>query len=157
MYMYVLFVCAHSHMRSHQVLESSAHFLHEKGVGEEVQLSYLQLAQNLEEFIGRTFNDWGEAVSRDLQRHLEVPLMSKSRYLSPLSLPPSPSLLTHSHRHTSPTISPAPPSLPFLTTPTTTPLPPSLPPPQIWFVELQLQQDPTEATKRDAVLGESSI
>ena len=59
-----------------QVLEG-AYFLHEKGVGEESQLSYRGLAQSLEEFIGKTFNDWAGSVERELQRHLEVPLMAK--------------------------------------------------------------------------------
>ena len=66
-----------------QVLEG-VHFLHEKGVGEEVRLTYQRLAQSLEEFIGRQFSDWLASVSRDLPKYLEVPLMSKSRYISPL-------------------------------------------------------------------------
>ena len=59
-----------------QVLEG-AYFLHDKGVGEETQVSYQTLAQSLEEFIGKTFNDWAAGVDRELQRLLEVPLMSK--------------------------------------------------------------------------------
>ena len=60
-----------------------AYFLREKGVGEEAQLSYLKLATSLEELIGKTFNDWGAIVDRELHKQLEVPLMSKlpSRYI----------------------------------------------------------------------------
>ena len=60
-----------------------AYFLHEKGVGEEAQLGYLKLATSLEELIGKTFNDWGAIVDRELHKQLEVPLMSKlpSRYI----------------------------------------------------------------------------
>ena len=51
-------------------------------MGEETQVSYQGLAQSLEEFIGKTFNDWASSVDRELQKLLEVPLMSKhsSRY-----------------------------------------------------------------------------
>ena len=55
-----------------------AFYLYEKGIGEEVKLTYLQLAQSLEEFVGKTFNDWIALVERDLERHLETPLMQKS-------------------------------------------------------------------------------
>lgn len=54
-----------------------AFFLHEKGVGEEVHCQYLQLAQSLEEFIGKTFNEWVATVEKELLKHLEQPLMAK--------------------------------------------------------------------------------
>ena len=55
----------------------AAFYLYEKGVGEEVHCSYLRLAQNLEEFIGKTFNDWVVTVEKELERLLETPLMAK--------------------------------------------------------------------------------
>lgn len=60
-----------------QALEG-AFYLHEKGIGEEVSYSYLQLAQVLEEFVGKTFNDWIALVEKELNRHLETPLMQRS-------------------------------------------------------------------------------
>ena len=54
-----------------------AFFLHEKGTGEETQHQYLQLAQSLDEFIGKTFNDWVGTVDKELRKHLEQPLMAK--------------------------------------------------------------------------------
>ena len=48
---------------------------YEKGVGEEVHHSYLQLAQSLEEFVGKMFTDWTNSVERELDRLLETPLM----------------------------------------------------------------------------------
>ncbi len=53
-----------------------AFYLYEKGVGEEVQYGYLQLAQSLEEYVGKTFNDWVVTVDKELGRHLETQLMS---------------------------------------------------------------------------------
>ena len=50
-------------------------------MGEESQVSYQGLAQSLEEFIGKTFNEWADSVERELQRYLEVPLM-KFKYAS---------------------------------------------------------------------------
>ena len=44
-------------------------------------MSYQGLAQSLEEFIGKTFNDWADSVERELQRYLEVPLM-KLKYVT---------------------------------------------------------------------------
>lgn len=55
-----------------------AFYLHEKGVGEEVSYSYLQLAQILEEYVGKTFNEWISLVDKELNRHLETPLMQRS-------------------------------------------------------------------------------
>ncbi len=55
-----------------------AFYLYDKGVGDEVRQTYLQLAQSLEEYVGKTFNDWIALVERDLDRHLETPLMQKS-------------------------------------------------------------------------------
>ena len=40
--------------------------------------TYLQLAQSLEEFVGKTFNEWIALVEKDLDRHLETPLMQRS-------------------------------------------------------------------------------
>lgn len=63
-----------------QCLEE-AFFLYEKGVGEEVHHNYLQLAQNLEEFVGKMFTDWTNSVERELDRLLETPLMLRiSKY-----------------------------------------------------------------------------
>ena len=59
-----------------QCLEE-AFYLYEKGVGEEVRHSYLQLAQNLEEFVGKMFNDWTHSVEKELERLLQQPLMLK--------------------------------------------------------------------------------
>ena len=50
-------------------------------MGEESLMSYQGLAQSLEEFIGKTFNDWADSVERELQRYLEVPLM-KLKYVT---------------------------------------------------------------------------
>jgi hypothetical protein len=55
-----------------------AFYLYEKGVGEEVRYSYLQLAQSLEEFVGKTFNEWISLVDKELHSHLETPLMQRS-------------------------------------------------------------------------------
>lgn len=52
--------------------------MHEKGVGEEVSYSYLQLAQSLEEHVGKMFNEWISLVEKELSRHLEMPLMQRS-------------------------------------------------------------------------------
>ena len=54
-----------------------AFYLYEKGIGEEIHYSYLQLSQSLEEFVGKTFNDWIALVEKDLNRYLEIPLMQK--------------------------------------------------------------------------------
>ena len=62
---------------SFQALEG-AFYLYEKGVGEEVGYTYLQLAQSLEEFVGKTFNEWIALVEKDLEKHLETPLMQRS-------------------------------------------------------------------------------
>ena len=64
-----------------QALEK-AFFLHQQGMGEEARLQYLQLAQALEEFIGKTFNEWAGTIEREPTRYLEVPLMVKSHYKS---------------------------------------------------------------------------
>ena len=42
-----------------------------------MSVNYLKLAQNLEEYIGKTFNDWVVTVEKELARHLETPLMAK--------------------------------------------------------------------------------
>lgn len=52
--------------------------MHEKGVGEEVSHSYLQLAQSLEESVGKMFNEWISLVEKELGQHLETPLMQRS-------------------------------------------------------------------------------
>ena len=51
-------------------------------MGEEVHIQYDSLAQSLEEFIGKTFNEWVLTVEKELSKRLEVPLMGKhsSRY-----------------------------------------------------------------------------
>jgi dynein heavy chain len=63
-----------------------AHFLHHVGMGEETQQQYLSLAQSLEEFIGKLFNDWVATVDKELWKHLELPLMSKSHRMGMLDL-----------------------------------------------------------------------
>ena len=50
-------------------------------MGEEVRYSYLQLAQSLEEFVGKTFNDWIALVEKDLGKHLETSLMQRSHMM----------------------------------------------------------------------------
>ena len=70
-----LYVCMYMYVYI-QALEG-AYFLHEKGVGEETQVSYRLLAQSLDEFIGKEFNEWAGGVERELQKYLEVPLMTK--------------------------------------------------------------------------------
>ena len=42
-----------------------------------MSVNYLKLAQSLEEYIGKTFNDWVVTVEKELARHLETPLMAK--------------------------------------------------------------------------------
>ncbi len=69
---------AHTHTHTHPQCLERAFFLHEKGVGEEIHYQYLQLAQSLEEFIGKTFNEWVATVDKELRRHLEQPLMARS-------------------------------------------------------------------------------
>jgi len=50
-------------------------------VGEEVHHNYLQLAQSLEEFVGKMFTDWTNSVERELDKLLETPLMLRiSKY-----------------------------------------------------------------------------
>lgn len=60
-----------------QVLES-AYFLYEKGIGEESNYQFLHLVQSLEEFIGKTFNEWVATVEKELMKHLETPLLARS-------------------------------------------------------------------------------
>ena len=40
-------------------------------------MNYLKLAQSLEEYIGKTFNEWVATVEKELASHLETPLMAK--------------------------------------------------------------------------------
>ena len=54
-----------------------AFFLHEKGQGEEAKFQYLQLAQALEEYIGKLFNEWIVTVEKDLGKYLDRPLIVK--------------------------------------------------------------------------------
>ena len=63
-----------------------AHFLHHVGMGEEAQQQYLTLAQSLQEFIGKMFNEWSATVEMDLRKYLEVPLMSKNQRTGMLDL-----------------------------------------------------------------------
>lgn len=46
-------------------------------MGEEAHVQYINLAQSLEEFVGKTFNKWVLTVEKELSKHLEVPLMGK--------------------------------------------------------------------------------
>ena len=50
----------------------AAHVLHHVGMGEETCQQYQQLAQAIDEFIGKTFNDWVSTVEKELWRYLEV-------------------------------------------------------------------------------------
>ena len=43
-----------------------------------MNLSYLQLAQSLEEYVGKIFNEWIALVDKELNQHLETPLMQRS-------------------------------------------------------------------------------
>ena len=58
-----------------------AFFLHEKGQGEEAKFQYLQLAQALEEYIGKLFNEWIVTVEKDLGKYLDRPLIVKLVHL----------------------------------------------------------------------------
>lgn len=71
MYMYIC-----TNVPPTQCLEA-AFYLYEKGIGEEVSVNYLKLAQNLEEYIGKMFNEWVVTVEKELARHLETQLMAK--------------------------------------------------------------------------------
>lgn len=42
-----------------------------------MSVTYLKLAQSLEEYIGKMFNEWVVTVEKELARHLETPLMAK--------------------------------------------------------------------------------
>ena len=58
-----------------------AFFLHEKGQGEEAMFQYLQLAQALEEYIGKLFNEWIVTVEKDLGKYLDRPLIVRLVHL----------------------------------------------------------------------------
>lgn len=64
-----------------KVLEN-AYFLYEKGIGEESNYQFLHLVQSLEEFIGKTFNEWVATVEKELLKHLETPLLARSTHKS---------------------------------------------------------------------------
>ena len=62
-----------------QCLEG-AYYLYERGVGEEVRHTYLQLAHNLEEFVAKMFNEWTNSIEKELSKQLEIPLMQKTSH-----------------------------------------------------------------------------
>ncbi|XP_066267393.1 dynein axonemal heavy chain 2-like isoform X1 [Branchiostoma lanceolatum] len=56
-----------------------AFFLPKTGSGAEASTQYQQLAQALDEFIRKMFNEWTGTVERDLGKRLEIPLMCRSQ------------------------------------------------------------------------------
>lgn len=69
---------------SMEVLEKSRDFLPPAGVGDEVRSQYQQLAQALEEFVSKMFDEWAYTVSHDQLKKLEVPLMARSALKPPM-------------------------------------------------------------------------
>jgi dynein heavy chain len=69
---------------SMQVLENSRDFLPPAGVGDEARAQYKQLAQALEEFVSKMFDEWASTVSHDQLKKLEVPLMARSNIKAPM-------------------------------------------------------------------------
>ncbi|XP_048588102.1 dynein axonemal heavy chain 2 isoform X2 [Nematostella vectensis] len=57
---------------------SKAFFLPQIGSGDEIRTQYQQLAQALDEFVRKTFNEWTATVDKDCGRLLEIPLMRRS-------------------------------------------------------------------------------
>lgn len=55
--------------------------------GEEIKQQYQQLAQALDEYVRKTFNEWTTTVDKDTNNLLDVPLMCRStRQLGMLEL-----------------------------------------------------------------------
>lgn len=49
------------------------------GTGEEIRSQYQQLAQALDEFVRKTFNEWTSTVDKEATKLLEIPLMRRSQ------------------------------------------------------------------------------
>ena len=47
-------------------------------LGEEIKQQYQQLAQALDEYVRKTFNEWTTTVDKDTSNLLDVPLMCRS-------------------------------------------------------------------------------
>eukprot|EP00795_Rhopilema_esculentum_P016694 gene16694-8141_t len=60
-----------------EVLEKAT-YLPQVGLGEEIKTQYLQLAQALDEYVRKTFNEWTATVDKDIGKLLEIPLMARS-------------------------------------------------------------------------------
>jgi len=60
-----------------EVLEKAT-YLKQIGQGDEVKSQYTQLAQALDEYVRKTFNEWTTTVDKDIGKLLEIPLMSRS-------------------------------------------------------------------------------
>lgn len=58
--------------------------LHYAGIGEETRTQYQHLCQALDEYIRKTFQEWGQTVDRDPVKLLEVPLMARSTEQPPM-------------------------------------------------------------------------
>lgn len=56
---------------------SKAFFLPEIGLGQETRTAYAQLAQALDEFVRKTFNEWTNTVDDQCVRKLDKSLMQK--------------------------------------------------------------------------------
>ena len=48
--------------------------------GEEIKQQYQQLAQALDEYVRKTFNEWTTTVDKDTSNLLDVPLMCRSTH-----------------------------------------------------------------------------
>eukprot|EP00794_Sanderia_malayensis_P010712 gene10712-11859_t len=59
------------------VLEKSK-YLTQCGAGDEKKAQYQQLAQALDEYVRKTFNEWTVTIDKDTAKLLEIPLMSRS-------------------------------------------------------------------------------
>ncbi|KAL5251273.1 hypothetical protein ACHWQZ_G016836 [Mnemiopsis leidyi] len=56
---------------------NKAFYLPRIGAGEEIRNQYQQLSQALEEFVGKTFQEWALSIDKDLGHLLDAPLMSR--------------------------------------------------------------------------------
>ncbi|XP_066933177.1 dynein axonemal heavy chain 2-like [Clytia hemisphaerica] len=63
--------------KPHNVLKN-AKALPMVGLGEEIKQQYQQLAQALDEYVRKTFNEWTTTVDKDTNKLLDVPLMCRS-------------------------------------------------------------------------------
>ncbi|XP_031567025.1 dynein heavy chain 2, axonemal-like, partial [Actinia tenebrosa] len=56
-----------------------AFFLPQIGSGDEIRTQYQQLAQALDEFVRKTFNEWTATVDKESAKLLEIPLMKRNQ------------------------------------------------------------------------------